>query len=95
MDQENKQGIEETSSVPASEGQAGRGRRFPFFLSRNKYLLVVGLFTLAGVIGGFAYYTFIGCKTGTCTITSSPTLSIIWGGAMGYLLPDFFFKQKK
>ena len=94
MEQENKQWVEEPSPVPSSENHARRGRKFPFFLSRNKYLLVVGLFTFVGVLGGFAYYTFIGCKTGTCTITSSPTLSIIWGGAMGYLLPDFFIKQK-
>lgn len=94
MEQENKHGVEEPSQAPSSEGQSGRGRIFPFMLGRNKYLLVVGLFTLVGVLGGFAYYTFVGCKTGSCTITSSPTLSIIWGGAMGYLLPDFFFKQK-
>ncbi len=94
MEQQNRQAAEETSHVPSSEGHSRRGRLFPFFLSRNKYLMVVGLFTLVGVLGGFAYYTFVGCKTGSCTITSSPTLSIIWGGAMGYLLPDFFFKQK-
>lgn len=67
----------------------------PIYISRNRYLFVIGLFTLAGVIGGYAYYTFIGCHSGSCSIASNPTLSIIWGGMMGYLLPDFFIKQKK
>lgn len=62
-------------------------------ISRNKYLWVIGSFTLLGVLGGFAYYTFIGCESG-CTIQSNPYLSMIWGGAMGYLLPDIFLKPK-
>ena len=39
-----------------------------------------------GAIAGFSYYHFIGCTSGTCAITSSPYMSILWGGAMGYLL---------
>ncbi len=66
----------------------------PFFIGRKSYLFVIGLFTLAGVVGGYAYYVFIGCNSGSCTIASNPTLSIIWGGMMGYLLPDIFVKQK-
>ncbi len=62
-------------------------------ISRNKYLWVIGSFTLIGVLGGFTYYTFIGCESG-CTIQSNPYLSMIWGGAMGYLLPDIFLKPK-
>lgn len=62
-------------------------------ISRQKYLWVIGSFTLIGVLGGFAYYTFIGCESG-CTIQSNPYLSMIWGGAMGYLLPDIFLKPK-
>ncbi len=64
-------------------------------LDRRKYLLVVGLFTAAGVIGGYAYYALVGCRTGTCAITSNPYLSIAWGGILGYLLPDFFVKERK
>ncbi|TVQ89095.1 MAG: hypothetical protein EA393_07825 [Bacteroidetes bacterium] len=63
-------------------------------ISRKNYLWVIGSFTLIGVLGGFAYYTFIGCESG-CTIQSNPYLSMIWGGAMGYLLPDIFLKPKK
>ncbi len=32
-----------------------------------------------GAAGGYAYYHFIGCTTGTCPITSNPYSSIAWG----------------
>ena len=67
----------------------------PRVLPRRQYLIAVGLFALFGVIAGYAYYALVGCRTGSCAITSSPTMSMIWGGLMGYLLPDFFVKQEK
>jgi hypothetical protein len=53
---------------------------------------LIGL--VAGALGGWIYYTEIGCNSGTCAITSSPTMSIIWGALMGYLLGDIFAKKK-
>ncbi len=80
----------------AEQQENTRGSWFkPLFLRQKHYLIVVGLFTLVGVIGGYMYYSLVGCKTGGCAITSSPTMSVIWGGLMGYLIPDFFVKQKK
>ena len=38
-----------------------------------------------GVVGGFAYYKLVGCRTGTCPITSNPWSSMIYGGVMGFL----------
>ena len=38
-----------------------------------------------GTIGGYAYYYFIGCASGTCAITSSPTNSTAYGALMGSL----------
>ena len=55
----------------------------------------MALFTLAGVAGGYTYYAMIGCTTGGCVITSSPYMSMAWGGVLGYLLPDFFVKKHK
>ena len=40
----------------------------------------------AGALVGFLVYRFIGCKTGTCPITSNPWISAIFGGIMGFLL---------
>jgi hypothetical protein len=43
--------------------------------------LSVGII-LGGVIG-FAYYFFIGCKSGTCAITSSYVNSTMYGALLG------------
>lgn len=39
-----------------------------------------------GAIGGYAYYYFIGCVSGTCPITSNPWMSTAYGAGMGFLL---------
>ncbi len=70
-------------------------RNFPFSVTRRRYLYVVGAFTLVGVLAGYAYFYFIGCRTGSCAITSNPYMSMAWGGILGYLLPDFFVKKGK
>ncbi len=45
----------------------------------------IGLVAL-GALGGFAYYTFIGCTTGTCPITSNPFSSTLYGGLLGFIV---------
>lgn len=53
---------------------------------------------LLGAIGGFLYWNFIGCESGTCAIRSVWYYSTLWGTAMGYLLADlagsFLIKEK-
>jgi presenilin-like A22 family membrane protease len=62
----------------------------------SKYIAIPALIgTLVGFAGGYAYYYFIGCASGSCPITSNPYISIAWGGLMGYLLGDMFVKGKK
>jgi hypothetical protein len=39
-----------------------------------------------GGLGGFLYYYFVGCTSGTCPITSNPYGSIITGGLFGFFL---------
>ncbi|MBN1116419.1 MAG: hypothetical protein JXA77_04415 [Bacteroidales bacterium] len=49
-----------------------------------------------GLLGGFIYWRFVGCTSGTCPITSNWHTSTIMGGIFGYLLADSFkFKEKK
>lgn len=60
------------------------------FIQKNK-LLIIGL--IAGAIAGYAYYYFVGCKSGTCMITSRPLNSTAYGAIMGSLLFSMFKKQ--
>lgn len=45
---------------------------------------------IIGLIGGFLYWKFVGCSTGTCAITSSPINSSLYGAVMGGLLVSIF-----
>ena len=50
-----------------------------------KYKLTI-LGKVIGAIGGYLYYYFIGCNSGTCMITSKPLNSTVYGAVMGGLL---------
>lgn len=43
-------------------------------------------FVLIGLTGGYSYYYFIGCYSGTCPITSNPYISTLYGGLIGLIL---------
>jgi hypothetical protein len=45
-----------------------------------------GAAVLLGSIGGFAYYHFIGCASGTCPISSNPYISTAYGALIGVVL---------
>ena len=52
----------------------------------NLHWLKLGVFVVLGALGGFAYYTFIGCTSGTCPITSNPYISTGYGALIGAAL---------
>jgi len=57
----------------------------------KKYaLIIIGI--IAGAIGGYLYYKFVGCTSGTCAITSKPINSTLYGAWMGGLLFSMFKK---
>lgn len=63
---------------------------------KKYWLTLVG--ALVGALGGFSYYYFVGCASGTCAITSSPINSTLYGVLMGGLLfniIDTEFKKSK
>ena len=43
---------------------------------------VIGM-VLGGTLG-FLYYSFIGCSSGSCAITSNQYISVLFGGAFGF-----------
>ncbi|WP_188617349.1 DUF6132 family protein [Cloacibacterium rupense] len=62
------------------------------FIKKYKISLI-GIFV--GGILGYAYYHFIGCSTGSCSITSKPINSSVYGMVMGYLIFSSFQKNKE
>jgi hypothetical protein len=49
------------------------------------FIKKISLGIILGGALGFAYYYFIGCKSGTCGITSNPINSTLYGVILGVL----------
>jgi hypothetical protein len=62
------------------------------FIKKHKIRIA---FLFLGAIGGFLYWHFIGCASGTCPITSKWYTSSAYGMLFGYLFSDFFTEKKK
>ena len=59
-----------------------------------KYLLHF-ILILLGSAAGFAYWYFVGCKTGTCPLKALWYYNVAIGGFGGYVLADFILDIKK
>lgn len=62
------------------------------FIKRYK-LTLIGM--IVGAAGGYAYYYFIGCSSGSCAITSNPLNSTVYGVMMGGLAFNMFESGNK
>ena len=64
---------------------------------KTKKLALITL--VLGAVGGFLYWKFVGCASGTCPIRSVWYWSTLWGALVGYLagdlLNDIILKMKK
>lgn len=56
-------------------------------------LAIIGV--LVGAVGGYLYWYYVGCASGTCPITSKPLNAVLYGMLMGGLLFDSFKKDNK
>ena len=73
-----------TSSDPAPEGKRTSGERLSRWLRTGGLKALAGGAVGAALLAGYSY--FIGCRTGTCLLTSNvPTASAL-GGVIGLLL---------
>lgn len=61
----------------------------------KKAIIITGAGILIGMIAGYLYYHFVGCVSGSCTITSKPVNSTLYGGLLGGLFFNLFTKEKK
>jgi len=62
------------------------------WIIQNKLYFIGAIF---GAIGGFVYWKYVGCLTGTCSITSNPIRSTLYFAFMGSLVSGLFKKRKK
>ena len=77
----------------------GEQRQARFKMMSKQRLIFIGIGLVLGAIGGYLYYFYIGCSSGSCAITSKPLNSTIYGMVMGGLaldmVNDFKNKSKK
>lgn len=64
-------------------------------LFRRKKTLVILSGIAIGLLGGFLYWKFIGCSSGTCPLTSKWHTSTLFGGVFGYLIADSIKLKEK
>ncbi|OJV19623.1 MAG: hypothetical protein BGO30_06960 [Bacteroidetes bacterium 41-46] len=57
---------------------------------KKQWITITG--AALGALGGYLYWYFIGCNSGTCPITSSPVNSTLYGVLLGGLLGSMFIK---
>lgn len=63
--------------------------------SKKKGFIITGIGVLVGAVAGYLYYHYVGCLSGTCSITSKPLNSTLYGSLLGGLLFNLFVKDKK
>lgn len=61
----------------------------------KKTILLTAIGIVLGALGGYIYYTEIGCLSGTCAITSKPLNSTLYGAVMGGFLFNSFVKSPR
>lgn len=58
---------------------------------KENVLVIIGV--IVGATGGYLYYHYVGCASGSCAITSKPINSTVYGAIMGGLLLSLLKKE--
>jgi hypothetical protein len=56
----------------------------------RKSMLITFIGIAAGAVVGFLYYKLVGCRSGTCMLTSSPVRSMLYWALIGGLAASGF-----
>ena len=64
-------------------------------MQQKKNLIIKIAIIIAGIIGGYLYWYYIGCLSGTCPINSKWYWSSLYGGVLGFLIGSIFTRFKK
>ena len=56
----------------------------------KKNLIKNSIGVVLGGIGGYLYYYYVGCQSGSCALKSNPYAMVAWGAGVGYLVFDLF-----
>ncbi|MBX7050442.1 MAG: hypothetical protein K1X54_00260 [Flavobacteriales bacterium] len=59
---------------------------------KSKRRIIIGV--AAGMVAGYLYYTWVGCSSGSCAITSKPLNSALYFGFIGGLMGDMLKKNQ-
>lgn len=60
---------------------------------KNNLITIIGI--IAGAVGGYLYWKFIGCSSGTCYIQSNPFRMTAYGTLMGGLIFNIIQPKSK
>lgn len=58
-------------------------------------MTITGAGIALGALAGYLYYSYIGCASGTCAITSKPLNATLYGSLMGGLVFNMFVKKER
>lgn len=84
------------SEEPAAPQQPGIPESSPRKKRISDFIGIGGIIgIIVGAIGGYLYYYYIGCRSGSCPINSNPWVSTLWGAVIGYLAGDLFRQKNR
>lgn len=58
-------------------------------IKKNIKFIIYSIGIIIGALGGFLYWKYVGCVSGSCPLQSNATFMIIYGAIAGVLLASF------
>ncbi len=60
-----------------------------------KKWIIPALGLMFGALAGYIYWSYVGCVSGSCPITSSPVNSTMYGALLGVTTANLFSTSRK